>query len=64
VFAAEDVVEDVHYRARGFPVALDDDDLGRPVVYPGAPFLMERSPWRLRRRAPRLGEHNGMILDR
>lgn len=57
VYAPEEVMEDVHYRARGFPVTVQHDGIGRPVTYAGAPFVMEASPWRLRRHAPRLGEH-------
>jgi benzylsuccinate CoA-transferase BbsE subunit len=28
---------------------------------PGAPFRLSRTPWRLQRRAPQLGEHNDEI---
>lgn len=31
--------------------------------YPGRPFLMGASPWRLRRTAPLLGQHSGEILS-
>jgi len=31
--------------------------------YPGAPFLMPASPWRISRRAPLVGEHDGEILS-
>jgi len=31
-------------------------------VYPGAPCKLSRSPWRIWRRAPLLGEHNQEIL--
>ena len=34
---------------------------GRPVTYTGAPFIMEASPWRFRRHAPRLGEHQELL---
>jgi crotonobetainyl-CoA:carnitine CoA-transferase CaiB-like acyl-CoA transferase len=53
---------DVHYKARGFPVELWHEELGRTVTYPGAPFHMHASPWRLRGHAPRLGQHNEEIL--
>jgi len=60
--APEDVMEDPHFIARGFPTRVHHDDLGRDVLYPGAPFLNDGSPWRIRSRAPRLGEHDGEVL--
>jgi crotonobetainyl-CoA:carnitine CoA-transferase CaiB-like acyl-CoA transferase len=30
---------------------------------PGAPFAMRRTPWALRRPAPRLGEHTDMVRE-
>ncbi len=60
--APEDVMEDLHFIARGFPTRVYHDDLGRDVLYPGAPFLSDGSPWRIRGRAPHLGEHDGEVL--
>jgi benzylsuccinate CoA-transferase BbsE subunit len=56
---AEEVMGDPHFVARGFPVFVDHDDLDRTVTYPGAPMLFSRSPWRIRSRAPHIGEHQG-----
>ena len=36
--------------------------LARTFRYPGAPYLLPASPWRLSRRAPKLGEHDDEIL--
>ena len=47
VNAPEEVMEDEHYNARRFPVTVEHPELGRPVTYTGAPFIMEASPWRL-----------------
>jgi benzylsuccinate CoA-transferase BbsE subunit len=63
IYAPEEVFDDPQFVARGFPVTLDHDHLGRPVVYPGAPYRFGRTPWALTRRAPRLGEHNSELLD-
>jgi crotonobetainyl-CoA:carnitine CoA-transferase CaiB-like acyl-CoA transferase len=60
--APEDVMQDPHFVARGFPTPVYHDELGRDLLYPGAPFLSEKSPWRIRRRAPRLGEHDAHVL--
>jgi hypothetical protein len=62
VNAPEEVISDPHFVARGFPVSVDHDDLGRTVTYPGAPMLFSRSPWRIRSRAPHVGEHQGEVL--
>jgi crotonobetainyl-CoA:carnitine CoA-transferase CaiB-like acyl-CoA transferase len=62
VNAPEQVIGDPHFVARGFPVSVDHDDLGRAVTYPGAPMLFSRSPWRIRSRAPHVGEHQGEVL--
>ena len=41
-------------------------DVEHPVAgtatYPGAPFKMSATPWKVRRPAPMLGEHNMEIL--
>jgi len=63
IYAPEEVMEDVHFRARRFPTTLEHEGIGRPVTYTGAPFVMDASPWRLQRHAPRLGEHQD-LLDR
>jgi crotonobetainyl-CoA:carnitine CoA-transferase CaiB-like acyl-CoA transferase len=55
-------MDDPHFRARGFPVAVHHPELGRTIAYPGAPYRFNASPWTISRRAPRLGEHNDEIL--
>jgi crotonobetainyl-CoA:carnitine CoA-transferase CaiB-like acyl-CoA transferase len=62
VFAPEDVLEDEHFVARGFPVEIHHDDLGRSFTYPGAAFRASASPWRVRGRAPHVGEHNDVLF--
>jgi crotonobetainyl-CoA:carnitine CoA-transferase CaiB-like acyl-CoA transferase len=55
--APEDAFSDPHFVARGFPVEIFHDDLGRSFVYPGPVFRAPASPWRVRGRAPHLDEH-------
>jgi crotonobetainyl-CoA:carnitine CoA-transferase CaiB-like acyl-CoA transferase len=57
VNTVEDVMNDPHFRARGFFVAADHPRAGR-LEYPGAPFRMAEGGFRWRRPAPLLGEHN------
>jgi crotonobetainyl-CoA:carnitine CoA-transferase CaiB-like acyl-CoA transferase len=52
VYAPEEVMEDPHYAARGFPVEVWHEELGRAVRYTGAPFHLTASPWRLDTPAP------------
>ena len=61
IYSPEEVLDDPHFKARGFPVEVHHPELGRTVTYPGAPYRFLRTPWRIARRAPRLGEHNDEI---
>ena len=63
VASPEEAFESEHFVARGFPVEVEHEDLGRSYRYPGAPFLMPASPWRITRRAPHVGEHDAEILE-
>lgn len=58
VYTAQDVARDPQLQARHFFVEVEHDHLGRSFIYPGAPYVLSDTPWRLRGRAPLLGEHN------
>lgn len=60
--APEEAFEDQHFKARGFQVDVNHDELGRTFRYPGAPYVLPASPWRISRRAPRLGEHTAEVI--
>jgi benzylsuccinate CoA-transferase BbsE subunit len=62
IYAPEELLEDPHFIARGFPTEVYDERLGRSVTHAGAPIVFGASPWRITRPAPRLGEHNAEIL--
>ena len=47
--------------ARGFWVTVDREHTGR-LTYPGAPWRFSKTPWRIRRPAPTLGQHNADIF--
>jgi len=57
VYSPDELLADPHFVDRGFPVAVDDDVLGRSYVVPGAPFVSTESTYRVTR-APAIGEHN------
>jgi crotonobetainyl-CoA:carnitine CoA-transferase CaiB-like acyl-CoA transferase len=56
----KEVVTSEQYRERGFFVNIDHPATG-PLAFPGAPFKLSATPWRIRSPAPRLGEHNVQI---
>lgn len=59
----EDLFSDPHLIDRGFFIPLEHPELGETFIYPGAPMKMKETPWRLRRRAPLIGEHNVEIYE-
>lgn len=61
VYDAADLLGEPQLQARGFFVEVEHDDLGRRFVDAGAPYRLSETPWRLRSRAPLLGEHNNEI---
>jgi len=50
-----------HLNARGFFVSFTHPRAGARRT-PGAPYLLSRTPWTLRRPAPLLGEHTAEVL--
>jgi crotonobetainyl-CoA:carnitine CoA-transferase CaiB-like acyl-CoA transferase len=62
IYSPEEAFEDEHFRARGFQTEVAHEELGRSFRYPGAPYKLPASPWRISRRAPKLGEHDAEIL--
>jgi len=62
IYAPEELLDDPHFIARGFPTEVYDERSGRSVTHAGAPIAFGASPWRISRPAPRLGEHNAGVL--
>ncbi len=62
IHAPEDIVIDHHLQARGFWTEVVHPELNQSFLYPGAPYTLSETPWRISRRAPLLGEHNEEIL--
>ena len=56
-----DLDVDPSFNSRGV-FAEGDHPAAGPLRYPGRPFIMNQSPWQLRRTAPLLGQHTAEIL--
>lgn len=54
-----DLLNDPHFKAREFWQTIEHPEAGL-LTYPGSPFRMSETPWRVSR-APLLGEHNEEI---
>jgi benzylsuccinate CoA-transferase BbsE subunit len=61
VATPRDLLDHPQLQARGFFVSLSHPELGAMLRYPGAPYQLSETPWRLRRRAPLIGEHNDAV---
>lgn len=57
-----DLFNDAQLKARQFLQELPHAETGLTVTYPGAPYQLSRTPWRLRSQAPDIGEHTLQIL--
>jgi formyl-CoA transferase len=62
LYTLDQVLEDEQVRARGFVRELDHSKLGR-VRATGSPVRFSRTPVRLERAGPLLGEHTRELLD-
>ena len=60
VMTAENIVEDPQLKARGFWQQIELPSVGHKR-FPGTPFKLSDGVVRVRGRAPRVGEHNGVI---
>ena len=47
---------------REYFVRVPNPQRDEPLLMPGAPYQLSRTPWRIARPAPRLGEHNAEVL--
>jgi len=61
VQGASDLLACEHLAARGFFVDVDHPDTG-PHRFPGEVARLSSTPFKVRRRSPRLGEHSDEVL--
>ena len=54
----EELLDNPQLRARGFLMEVEHPALEATLTYPGAPYVLPRSPWTLRSTAPSAGQHN------
>lgn len=57
-YTAANIVHDPHLKARNFFQQVEHKGLGESITYPGAPYGLSETPWRISRAAPHIGEHN------
>jgi len=62
IYDAADIFADPHFRIREMLVEVEQPGSARPVTIAGVPIKLSRTPGRVRRRAPLLGEHTREIL--
>ena len=61
LFTGSEVFRDAVFRERGLWIEVEHELLGRfPML--GRPYVLEKTPWRLRRPAPMLGQHTDSVL--
>ena len=54
----DELLGDGHLEDRGFWLQVQHPEMDRTFTYPGGAAVYGDSPWRIRRRAPLIGEHN------
>ncbi len=61
--SAKDIVESPQFNARNFFVELEHPAAGKIEKFPSSPYRFSKTPWKIERPAPLLGEHNEMIYS-
>ena len=64
IYNAKDVTEDPQLVMREFFVDVQYPELKATLRYPGAPYRMSATPWKIARHASPAGEHNSEIYER
>lgn len=62
VSTPEDLAKNPQLNARAWYQDIEHEQLHDTLRYPGPPYRLSETPWRIERRAPLLGEHNADIL--
>jgi crotonobetainyl-CoA:carnitine CoA-transferase CaiB-like acyl-CoA transferase len=62
VSTPEDLAKNPQLEARHWFQPVRHDDLNDTLRYPGPPYRLSETPWRIARRPPLLGEHTSEVL--
>jgi crotonobetainyl-CoA:carnitine CoA-transferase CaiB-like acyl-CoA transferase len=62
VSTPEDLAKNPQLSARGWFQDIAHPELNDTLRYPGPPYRLSETPWRITRRPPLLGEHNDEVL--
>ena len=57
LYSMEEVVNNPHLKERDFFIGIEHPETGK-LLYPGAPYILSKTPWEIRMPAPKLGQHN------
>lgn len=63
VNSPKEVCQDPQLEAREFWVKMQHPELGESITYPGPFYKSSETEWKMRRRAPLIGEHNREIYE-
>ncbi len=58
VVTPSELLDNAQLWDRGFFSKAEHPEFETTLTYPGAPYVLTRSPWQLRSIAPRIGQHN------
>jgi crotonobetainyl-CoA:carnitine CoA-transferase CaiB-like acyl-CoA transferase len=62
VRSVAEVADAAHFKERAYFVEMDRPHTGS-LQYPGAPYMLSETPWRLKAPAPTLGQHNEEVYS-
>jgi crotonobetainyl-CoA:carnitine CoA-transferase CaiB-like acyl-CoA transferase len=60
-YTVSEMVSDKHLEARDYWTQVPHPELSDTITYPGAPCRLSQTPWKVRFRAPLIGEHNDQV---
>jgi crotonobetainyl-CoA:carnitine CoA-transferase CaiB-like acyl-CoA transferase len=63
IATVKDVAESPQLAARKFWEEVEHPELGTVITYPGYPIKISKTPYRVQRRAPLIGEHNKEVYE-
>ncbi len=62
-YTLKEVLEGEQLKSRDWLVKVEHPELGETLTYPGTFFKLSEAPFRIRGRAPLIGEHNEVVYE-